>query len=215
MFQYESGSTGFESARSIADIGMHGQKNNPDATIEFFDLPDGIDAIELRHRDIHHNQIRLQSFGFGDKGSPIFHRTDDFKLGFKKAAQTLEHDPVIIGKKDPGFFHMAFSIREVREGTLFSFRQNRKLELEIRNKFKCRYDANTVCKHIGLNIKGFDHCCGFRASDFEFIFYFKFRCTKPFSSDPRRSSGCFAIIWSVILPASEKFPCLMYCWARA
>jgi hypothetical protein len=33
---------------------------------------------------------------------------DDFKLGFEKAAQTLKHNPVIIGKQDPDFFHMAF-----------------------------------------------------------------------------------------------------------
>ena len=80
----------------------------------FFDLPDGIDSVELRHRDIRHHQIRPQTLGFSDQGSAVFNRPDDFKLGFEKAAQTLKHDPVIIGKKDPVFFHMALSIREVR-----------------------------------------------------------------------------------------------------
>jgi hypothetical protein len=38
-----------------------------------------------------------------------------FKLGFEKAVQTIKNDPVIIGKKDPAFFLMAFSQREVKE----------------------------------------------------------------------------------------------------
>jgi len=36
-------------------------------------------------------------------------RPDNFKLGFEKAAQTLKHNPVIIGKKDSGFFHARIS----------------------------------------------------------------------------------------------------------
>ena len=73
----------------------------------FDDLPGGFQAVEQRHGDVHHDDVRPQFVGqlHGLAAGFGFAHHHNIRLDFQQCAQTLTDDGVIIDEQDGNFFH--------------------------------------------------------------------------------------------------------------
>jgi hypothetical protein len=75
------------------------------------DLRGCIDAIQVRHRNVHHNDVGLEFLGNPDDFPSVGRFTSDFHvlLPVENKAQPFAHNSVVVCNHDPGLRHMASS----------------------------------------------------------------------------------------------------------
>jgi hypothetical protein len=83
---------------------VHAQHDDSDFRIALDDLRCGIDAVELRHGDIHHHDIGRELFGHSDRLPSIGGFADHFDggIGLQQKPQTFPNDSVIVGHEYSG-----------------------------------------------------------------------------------------------------------------
>src|SRR5512135_287404 len=96
----------FESADSIGHIGVHGKEDNLDLVVDFFDLPDGIDAVQERHGDVRHDHVRPQLRRCGEQRAAVLDDANKLELRLKQAFEAFGHDPVIVCQQDARPVHV-------------------------------------------------------------------------------------------------------------
>src|SRR5206468_2988721 len=73
-----------------------------------YDLPGAFDAVEQRHRDIHHNDVRTEGRRelYGLTAGLGFAGDFDIGFGFEQRAQSLPDDGVIVGQQYSDLGHV-------------------------------------------------------------------------------------------------------------
>ena len=85
---------------------VHGKSQHARLRRHFGQAARGFDAVELRHRHIHHTHIRLQFFRLFHRLAAIGDFCHDFHVPLRgqNHAEALTNDGVIVGKHDGGGF---------------------------------------------------------------------------------------------------------------
>jgi len=71
------------------------------------DLTGGLQSVQFRHRDVHHDDVRFQSFGFdnGFRTGRGFSANSPSRLAFQQGPHTSPYDTVIVGHQDTNRSH--------------------------------------------------------------------------------------------------------------
>ena len=77
---------------------MHGQEDNLDVGIMLLEQAQRIDAIELGHRDVGHDNVRTQFFGRRQQRVAVFDGTHQFEIFGEKALQAFSHHTMVISQ---------------------------------------------------------------------------------------------------------------------
>jgi hypothetical protein len=82
---------------------MHRQNENPDERGFLLDATRRLHTVQPRHRNVHQDNIRLQSLGHFDGGIPGESFADHLHVGlaFQQEADAAPHDGVVVGDQDP------------------------------------------------------------------------------------------------------------------
>ena len=79
---------------------MHREEDYLRFATELLELARRLDAIEQRHRDIHHHYVGALLLAGLQELAAIFGRPDQVELGLQQAADAFGHDLVIVGQQD-------------------------------------------------------------------------------------------------------------------
>ena len=111
-------SAGRQGAHQEGLVAVHAQHDDAHVGIALDDLRGGIDAVELRHGDIHHHHVRRKLLGEPDRFAAIGGFTDYFDgwVRVQKELEALADDAVIIGNEHfGGVRHNAQLYRKYRQ----------------------------------------------------------------------------------------------------
>ena len=86
---------GFQSAQDVALVGMHAQDHDGGCRICLSDLEGGFNAVQIRHPDVHHQQVGLQRGGQSDGLTPIVGFAHHGKVGLLLDEEMLRFSEVI------------------------------------------------------------------------------------------------------------------------
>src|SRR4051794_25575582 len=79
---------------------MHAQHNDLRVRATRFDLPDRVDTVQLRHRNISDDYIRSQGVNSVQKSKSIMDNADQVERVLKQGLQALCNDRVVVGEKN-------------------------------------------------------------------------------------------------------------------
>ena len=96
MLQHVRGSAGPERLRGAVRILPHGHNHDFDVRVDLPDLADEIDPVQGRHREILHDDIRVEATDIVEHRIAVGHDTHDVTLRRQQLFQTSRHDPVIV-----------------------------------------------------------------------------------------------------------------------
>ena len=82
---------------------MHGQRQHRHVRALLLDAPRGLDAVHVRHGDVHQHHVGRQFAGQAHAFRAVLRLADDLQLGIgaQQHAQPRAHDRVIIDQQDP------------------------------------------------------------------------------------------------------------------
>jgi hypothetical protein len=102
MLQEVTQGAGLDHALDEAPVGVHGQGNDSDLPVLFENLAGGVDAVEVRHGDVHDHHIGAEFPGQPHCAAAVAGFPDHLKAAFplQQGRQPLPHDLVVIGQED-------------------------------------------------------------------------------------------------------------------
>ncbi len=97
--------TGRASAQRFVDVfveAVGGEHEYPRAGGCFGEPAGRLDAVEDRHADVHHHDVRLERLREGDRFGAVGGLPDDLqvRLGFENGAQPSTHHGLVVGEQD-------------------------------------------------------------------------------------------------------------------
>jgi len=98
MLQDESLCTSLQAAARIGRVLMHCQDDNLDMRILLPQQRDCINAVEMRHRHIDDDHIRLERLRRCYQGTPILDDSDKFEIVGEQAFQSFRDDSMIVSQ---------------------------------------------------------------------------------------------------------------------
>ena len=92
-------------SKRVADvlrIGVHAEHQDPASRRAAEDVDRGVQAVDFRHPEIEHDDIRLERAIELDGLRPAigFADDDDVRFVFEDAAEALAHERVVVGEQD-------------------------------------------------------------------------------------------------------------------
>jgi hypothetical protein len=97
--------------RSHVDVvAVHREHEHLRAFDALQDLPRRLDAVQLRHRDVHDDDVRAELLDEIDRGPAVARFADDLDLlvRLEDAAQALSDHGVIVNQEDANLLHREF-----------------------------------------------------------------------------------------------------------
>ena len=80
VFEDVSRGTRFQGAIGINQIVMHGQDDDLRPRMRFTELPGGLDAVQERHRNVDHDDVRVMPGGCGEQRPSVADRADQVEF---------------------------------------------------------------------------------------------------------------------------------------
>ena len=77
--------------------------------IALFDLASRFEAVQQRHRDVEHDEIRLVALRRRDQRPPVGHLADDLALAGQQLLERAEQQRVVVGEQDSRRGHGCYS----------------------------------------------------------------------------------------------------------
>src|SRR5262245_42841211 len=84
---------------------MHRHEDQLGSRQEFLQFLGCIDPVELWHRDIERDDVRVKVLGHSKQRTAIFRHTDDLALILQQFPEPIQHQRMVITQKDPGSAH--------------------------------------------------------------------------------------------------------------
>src|ERR1017187_3101238 len=97
----------FQSAEHVPFVGVHTEHDHLRIGQRRTNLAGRLDAIQARHADIHHHDVRLQFPGHGHRFTPVvgFSDNGEVGLGVDNHAQARANQGVVVGKQHANRVH--------------------------------------------------------------------------------------------------------------
>ena len=78
---------------------MHGEKNKLCPRVRAAERSRGFEAIEVRHADVEHDDIRIELRRRGAERDSVGHRTHDLVFALQRRSRQREHGWMIVGQQ--------------------------------------------------------------------------------------------------------------------
>ncbi len=112
ILQQVGAGAGLKRLEHVALVGVHAQENDGGLRQLGGDLPRGFDAVQDRHGDVHHDDVRLMQFSASataSRPSEASAMTVKSGLAFEQQTQALAHDGVVVGEHNADRLHASLT----------------------------------------------------------------------------------------------------------
>ena len=114
MFQDEARGSRVEGPHRVDDVRVHREEDDLRLGARLPELQCCLDAVEQRHGNVRHDDVRTQLFHRGQQGATVLDTSDHLELRLEKSAQTIGDDLVIVCEQNSSAGHAMASGRGTR-----------------------------------------------------------------------------------------------------